>query len=77
MNRTKRIIKAFMALEAVDQKYMAELLGIKRATFNMKLNGHLAFTDKEKAAIADLFKSNVIDIFFNTGVDKMSTKLIN
>lgn len=32
MNKTKRIIKALMALEAVDQKYMAELLGIKRAT---------------------------------------------
>lgn len=42
----------------------------------MKINGHLAFTDKEKTAVADLFDSNVSDIFFNTEVDIMSTKII-
>lgn len=76
MNNIKKILKAHMALEGVTQEDMANLLGIKRQTFNTKINGHIAFSDKEKILIAELFKTDVAAIFFNTKVDIVSSKAV-
>lgn len=61
--------------EELTQKDMANLLDISRQSFNYKLNGRVAFTDKEKIIIAELFNTDVASIFFNLNVVKLATRV--
>lgn len=74
MNETKRIIKAYAALNGLTQEDLATALGIKREAFNRKLNGHSEFYDKEKEIIANLFGLKITDIFFRNSKHKLCIK---
>ncbi|MDP4174167.1 MAG: transcriptional regulator [Bacteroidota bacterium] len=75
MNNIKRILLAYMNIGGLTQEDMGNLLGISRQSFNYKLNGRVAFTDKEKIKIAELFNTDVGSIFFSPNVSNVEIKV--
>lgn len=73
MNNVKNIILTYMAAHNLKQQDMADKLNISRQSFNYKLNGKIAFSDKEKIVIAKLIGEDVGTIFFNPKVAAKAT----
>lgn len=66
-------LKTLMKQNDITQKELSELLGIRIATLNYKLNGKNDFTQTEINKIIDLFQLPYENIFFNQDVPIMST----
>lgn len=66
-----RIIKAYMALNNMNQKEVASSIGMTAPTFCNKINGKLVFSLDEIQRIAELFGIEMKDLFFANQISKL------
>ena len=70
MNKEYRMLKAYRAINSVNQKTMAEVCGTTIAQYSRKERGLIPFTLIEAKKIAEYFDTNIEDIFFK---DKLTS----
>ncbi len=64
-------LRALRALHQVDQKRLADLIGVTLSTYSHKETGKHAFTLYEAKKIADFFGRTIEDIFFGNEHHKL------
>lgn len=68
-------LKALRVEHNLKQTDLAKVLQISDTTYNRKENGITGFTETEIQIICETFKKEPTDIFFNSDVTKMITKV--
>ncbi|NFO40829.1 helix-turn-helix transcriptional regulator [Clostridium botulinum] len=68
-----KTLKAYRMLKGIDQKNVAQMLGISLTTYSKKETGKTQFSLEEAKKISDYFNLSIEQLFFTEEVNLMNT----